>query len=207
MESLGRRLKYYREQIGLSQIDLSEKSNISQASIARIESGKQKNLKRETMRKLADGLGISLTQLMDPVTVVREEEAVYISAKAVPVLGIKDIDVMKDLGVSVRKADTFEPSLSSDKNAFYLKVAAGLTIRPVIEEGDLILIEPAAEIREGDMVLFLSAEKKCLGKIYFPYGNLLIQPLDHDLPPIMHRKKEKSRRAIRTLRVSGIKKY
>src|SRR5208282_1873064 len=160
VETLGQRLKYYREQIGLSQIDLSEKSTISQASIARIESGKQKNLKRETMRKLADGLGISLTQLMDPVTVVREEEAVYISAKAVPVLGIKDIDVMKDLGVSVRKADTFEPSLSSDK--------------------------------------------KCLGKIYFPYGNLLIQPLDHDLPPIMHRKKEKSRRAIRTLRVSGI---
>ena len=206
MENLGRRLKYYREQIGLSQIDLSEKSSISQASIARIESGKQKNLKRETMKKLADGLGISLTELIEPVTVVREEEAVYVSAKAVPVLGIKDIDVAKNLGASARKADTFEPSLSSDKNAFYLKVAAGLAIRPVIEEGDLILIEPAAEIREGDMVLFLSAEKKCLGKIYFPYDNLLIQPLDQDLPPIMLRKKEKRRHAIRILRVSGIKK-
>lgn len=206
MESLGRRLKYYREEIGLSQIDLSEKSNISQASIARIESGKQKNLKRETMKKLADGLGISLTQLMEPVTVVREEEAVYVAAKAVPVLGIKDIDVMKDLGASASKSDTFEPSLSSDKNAFYIKVTAGLAVLPAIEEGDLILIEPAAEIREGDMVLFLSVKEKCLGRIYYPYDNLLIQPLDHNLPPIMHRKKDKSRRAIRTLRVSGIKK-
>lgn len=206
MENLGRRLKYFREQIGLSQIDLSEKSGISQASIARIESGKQKNLKRDTMKKLAEGLGISLTQLMEPFSAVREGEAAYVSAKAVPVLGIKDIDVLKDLGASIRKADTFEPSLSSDKNAFYIKVAADLTVRPVIEEGDLILIEPAAEIREGDIVLFLSAEKKCLGKIYYPYDNLLIQPLDQDLPPIMLRKKEKNRRSARILLVSGIKK-
>ena len=206
MENLGKRLKYYREQIGLSQIDLSEKSGISQASIARIESGKQKNLKRETMKKLADGLGISLTQLMEPVTVVREEEAAYVSAKTVPVLGIKDIDVMKGTVSSARKADTFEPSLSSDKNAFYLKITADLTVRPVIEEGDLVLIEPAAEIGEGDMVLFLSAEKKCLGRIYYPYDNLVIQPLDQDLPPIMLRKKEKGRRSVRILRVSGIKK-
>ena len=203
---MGRRLKYYRERLGLSQIDLSEKSDISQASIARIESGRQKNLKRETMKKLADGLGITLTELMEPVSVVREEEASYFTTRKVPVLGIKDIDVMRDPGASVRKADTFEPSLSSDKNAFYLKVTPGLTIRPFIEEGDLILIEPAAEISDGDMVLFLSAEKKCLGRIYYPYNNLLIQPLDQDLPPIMLRKKEKSRRAIRMLRVSGIKK-
>ena len=206
MENLGKRLKYYRDQIGLSQIDLSEKSGISQASIARIESGKQKNLKRETMKRLADGLGISLTQLMEPLMVVSEEEAAYGSARAVPVMDIKDMDLMKWPGASARKAETFEPSLSSDRNAFYLKVTADITVRPVIEEGDLLLIEPAAEIGEGDMVLFLSAEKKCLGRIFYPHDNLLIQPLDQDLPPTMCRKKEKGRRSVRILRVSGIKK-
>ena len=199
-------MKFYREQIGLSQIDLGEKSGISQASIARIESGKQKNLKRETMKKLADGLGISLTQLMEPVTAMREEEASYSSAKAVPVLSMKDIDVMKDPVASATKADTFEPSLSSDKNAFYLKITADLTIGPVIKEGDLILIEPSAEIREGDLVLFLASEKKCLGRIYYPYDNLLVEPLDQNLSPIMLRKKEKNRRSVRIFRVSGIKK-
>jgi transcriptional regulator with XRE-family HTH domain len=206
VENLGKRLKYYREQIGLSQIDLSEKSGISQASIARIESGKQKNLKRETMKRLAGGLGISLTQLMEPLIVVREEEAAYGSARAVPVIDIKDIDVMKSPGTSARKAETFEPSLSSDRNAFYLKTTADIAVRPVIKEGDMILIEPAAEIREGDMVLFLSAEMRCIGRIFYPYDNLLIQPLAQDLPPIMFRKKEKGRRSVRILRVSGIKK-
>lgn len=206
MKTLGQLLKFYRERIGVSQIDLSEKSGISQASIARIESGKQKNLKRETMKRLADGLGISLSQLMEPLAEVREEEAAYVAAKTVPVLGIKDIEVAKDLGISARKADAFEPSLSLDRNAFYLRVTAGITVRPVIEEGDLILIEPAATVREGDIVLFLSAETKCLGKIYYPFDNLLIQPLDRDLPPIMIRKKEKSKHPIKILRVSTIKK-
>jgi len=206
VENLGRRLKYYREHIGLSQIDLSEKSNISQASIARIESGKQKNLKRETMKKLADGLGISLSQFIEPLMVVREEEAAYALAKTVPVLGIKDIDVIKGAGASAKKAETFEPSLSSDKNAFYLKITADLAVSPIIEEGDLLLIEPAAEISERDMVLFLSTERRCLGKIYYPYDNLLIQPLDQDLPPMMLRRKGKGRRSVRVLRVSEIKK-
>lgn len=158
------------------------------------------------MKKLADGLGISLTQLMEPFNAVSEEKAAYVSAKAVPVLGIKEIDVMKSIGASTRKAETLELSLSLDKDAFYIKVTAGLTVLPVIKEGDLILIEPTAEIMEGDLVLFLSAEEKCLGKIYYSYDNLLIQPLNRDLPPIMLRKKEKSRRAVKILRVSGIKK-
>jgi len=206
VENLGKRLKYYREQIGLSQIDLSEKSGISQASIARIESGRQKNLKRETMNKLAEGLGISLTELMEPVTMVKEEEAVYGSARAVPVIEMKDIDVARDLSALAKKTHTFEPSLSSDRNAFYLKVAADFTVRPLIEEGDLILIEPATKVEERDMVLFLSEKRKCLGKIYYPYDNLLIQPLDQNLPPTVLRKKEINRRTVKILRVSGIKK-
>lgn len=204
MENLGRCLKYYREQSGLSQIDLSEKSNISQASIARIEAGKQKNLKRETMRKLADGLGVSLTELMEPVTMVKEDTVAYVSAKTAPVLEINDIAFTKDLGASSWKPATFKATLSGDKNAFYLRVGFGLTIKPVIDEGNLILIEPAAEIREGDMVLFLSTEMKTIGKVYYPYDNLLIQPLDQNLPPIMLRKKEKGRPAVRILRVGGI---
>jgi hypothetical protein len=68
------------------------------------------------------------------------------------------------------------------------------------------LMEPATEIREGDMVLFLSAEMKCIGKVYYPYDNLLIQPLDQNLPPIMLKKKEKGRPAVRILRVGWIMK-
>ena len=48
------------------------------------------------MKKLSEGLGISLTELMEPVTVVKEEEAVYISARTVPVIELNDIDSQED---------------------------------------------------------------------------------------------------------------
>lgn len=206
MENIGRLIKHYREQLRLSQSDLSERSNVSQASIARIESGNQRNLKRETMEKLADGLGISLTKLMEPSIMVKEEEVAYSTIRTVPVVRMKDIETMGDFNILLKKADTFKPSLSPDKGAFYLEVTADLTGGPVIEEGDMILIEPSAEVKEGDIVLYLSKEKKSLGKIFYHFNNILIQPLRQDMPPIMSTKAEKKRCGIRILRVSEIKK-
>lgn len=205
MENIGRRIKHYREQLRLSQIELSEKSNVSQASIARIESGTQRNLKRETMEKLADGLGISLTDLMEPSITVKEKEAVYVSNRTVPVVRIKDIEDIGDINISLKKADTFKPTLSLDKNAFYLEITAGLTGGSVIEEGDMILIEPSAEVKDGDIVLYLSKVKKCIGKIFYQQNIFLIQPLHQNMSPIMKTKAE-NRRRIRILRVSEISK-
>jgi len=206
VETLGKRIKYYREQLGLSQIGLSEKTNVSQASIARIESGIQKNLKRETMRKLAAGLGVSLTQLMEPSMTVREEEASYNATRMIPVARARDIGSLKDINTLSKKADTFEPSLSADKNAFYLEVTSDLMSGPVIEVGDMILVEPSAEIKEGDMVIYLSPTKRCLGKIYYHHNNLLIQPLNQDIPPIMLKKRDKTKYRIGIFRIREIRK-
>lgn len=206
METLGKRIKYYREQLGLSQIGLSEKANVSQASIARIESGIQKNLKKETMRKLAAGLGISLVQLMEPSMMVKEEEVFYDATRRIPVAKARDIESTKDINTFAKKADTFEPSLSADKDAFYLEVTSDLMSGPVIEVGDLILIEPSTEIKEGDMVLCLSPQKKCFGKIYYHLTDILIQPLNQNVPPIMFRKRDKAKHRIAIFRVREIRK-
>jgi transcriptional regulator with XRE-family HTH domain len=65
MKDIGRRLKYFRQKLGLSQLELSQRSNISQASIARIEAYKQKNLKTKTLERLAAALELSLSQLLE----------------------------------------------------------------------------------------------------------------------------------------------
>lgn len=158
------------------------------------------------MKRLSEGLGITLSQLMEPAAAVKEERAVYISARTVPVIELADVDSTSNIADLTQKSDTYEAAVSADSNAFYLRVTPGLAIRPVIEQGNLILIEPSATTKEGDMILLLSEEKKCLGRIYYAYGNLLIQPLDQALPPVMLRKKEMTKRHVRILRVSGIKK-
>lgn len=206
MKTLGSRIKYFRERLGLSQIGLSEKTGVSQASIARIELGIQKNLKTETMRKLAAGLDVSLAQLMEPFMMVKEEKASYNETRTIPVVRARDFRSIQDINTLARKADTFEPSLSADRNAFYLEVTSDLMSGPVIEVGDMILIEPSAEIKEGDMVFYLSPEKRCLGKIYYRLNDVLIQPLNPDIPPIMFKKRDKVKHRIGIFRIREIRK-
>jgi len=73
MRDIGKRIKYFRQKLGLSQFELSQRSNVSQASIARIEANQQKNPKKETLEKLADALGISLSQLMEEPAMIRRK--------------------------------------------------------------------------------------------------------------------------------------
>lgn len=56
---IGQNVKKYRESAGLTQADLAEKVGIGTASVSRIERG-EKRMRLETLRALADALGISV---------------------------------------------------------------------------------------------------------------------------------------------------
>lgn len=64
LESFGNRLKYTRENAGLSQAKLSELTGIGREQISRIENG-QINSTLETIHKLCLALGISLSSLLN----------------------------------------------------------------------------------------------------------------------------------------------
>ena len=59
-----------REKQKLSQRQLSERTGITQADISRIESG-EANPTLETIKRIADGLGMSLTISFSPVKAAR----------------------------------------------------------------------------------------------------------------------------------------
>jgi transcriptional regulator with XRE-family HTH domain len=71
METLGSRIKYYRKQKLNSegkpwtQSDLSNVTNIVEHYISEIETGKAKNLKLDTLYKIADALDVKITMLLE----------------------------------------------------------------------------------------------------------------------------------------------
>lgn len=205
MENLGSRIKYYREQLGLSQLELSQKSDVSQASIARIEAGKQQNLKRDTTKKLADGLGISLSELIEFPSFVKEEKAPYNITRMVPAVKPKSIESIRNFKSLNIKTNRYEPSFSSDKNAFYLLITPELISEPIINLEDLILIEPSEGIREKDMVFYLSSTKMGIGIIHYYPESFIILPLEQSMPPLLFKKAEK-KQEIKIFRISEIKK-
>ena len=208
MKGIGRRLKHYREQMGISQLELSHRSGISQASIARIESDQQRNLKAETIRKLADSLGVSVSRLIEEPSIIKEELTSYATPKMLSVIRWDKFKDLKSKRGPLLKdnADSTEPSLSSDQNAFFMIASAGLIIAPMVNEGDLLLIEPSTHYRDGDLVLFLSHELTTLGRIYcYPRMTILL-PLSKESPPHVLKKEDVRRPGVRILRVSEIRK-
>ena len=208
MKGIGKRLKNFREQMGISQLELSHRSGISQASIARIESDQQRNLKADTIKKLADSLGVSVSRLIEEPSIIKEEITSYATPKMLPVIKWSKFKDLKSKRVPLLKenSDSTEPSLSSDQNAFFIIASSGLISSPMVNEGDLLLIEPNIQYKGGDLVLFLSDERTTLGRIYcYPTMTILL-PLSKESPPCVLKKEDIRRPGVRILRMSEIRK-
>ena len=201
-------MKNFREQMGISQLELSHRSGISQASIARIESDLQRNLKAETIRKLAESLGVSVSRLIEEPSIIKEEITSYVTPKMLPVMKwSKFKDLKSKRGPLLKENSDFtEPSLSSDQNAFFMIASAGLISSPMVNEGDLLLIEPNIQYKGGDLVLFLSDELTTLGRIYCYATMTILLPLSKESPPRVLKKKDIRRPGVRILRMSEIRK-
>jgi transcriptional regulator with XRE-family HTH domain len=62
---IGKNIKKYRNKLGISQDVLSKKVNLAFHTIAKIEAGATPNPTIDTVKKIADALGVSLDILME----------------------------------------------------------------------------------------------------------------------------------------------
>ena len=62
----GKRIKELREGLGMTQVELSERSGVSQEHISRLENGRH-NINTKTADKLAAALGVTLNKLFEEV--------------------------------------------------------------------------------------------------------------------------------------------
>jgi len=61
---IARNIRKYRNEHGISQDKLSKLTNLSFATITKIEAGDTPNPTVETMKKIADALGVTIDNLM-----------------------------------------------------------------------------------------------------------------------------------------------
>ncbi|MFW6172825.1 MAG: helix-turn-helix domain-containing protein [Elusimicrobiota bacterium] len=61
---LGKKIKKYRKKLGLSQDALSKKADLAFHTIAKIETGATPNPTIDTVKKIADALGVGVEDLI-----------------------------------------------------------------------------------------------------------------------------------------------
>ncbi|MBI5197955.1 MAG: helix-turn-helix domain-containing protein [Nitrospirae bacterium] len=206
MNNLGRRLKHLRVKLGISQFELSYRSGISQASIARIETDQQKNLKTETIKKLAEGLGVPVARLLEEPDLLKEEGPAYSTPRMIPVIKEARLKNFRNLSSVIEGTAAFEPALSRDHEAFFLLPASDLVSPPMIDDHDLLLIEPEIPVENGDLVLLLSGKDVAIGKIWRHTDMTTFQPLGRESPPRVLSQGKKRKPNMRIFRVSEIRK-
>jgi transcriptional regulator with XRE-family HTH domain len=62
--TIGKNIKKYREKLGISQDKLSKLAGITLHTITKIESGATPDPRIETVKKIADALGVSIDELL-----------------------------------------------------------------------------------------------------------------------------------------------
>ena len=60
---MGYRIRELRESKGISQNELSEKSGVTRATLWRLETGEAEVTTTQTLTKIADALGVDVTEL------------------------------------------------------------------------------------------------------------------------------------------------
>lgn len=64
MSDMGDRIKYLRERAGLTQEELGEKIGVQKSAIMKYESGTVENIKRSSVKIMAEALGVTPSYLM-----------------------------------------------------------------------------------------------------------------------------------------------
>lgn len=60
---MGYRVREVREQVGMTQEELSAKSGVSRGTICALEKNQERNTTSKTLRRIAEALGVSVDQL------------------------------------------------------------------------------------------------------------------------------------------------
>lgn len=151
--SLAARLKAIREAKGLTKYRLAKLSGISQTYIYRLELGEIKNPRRDTLQALAQGLNITLAQLVGETAPDETWRLVEQSLKAyIPVYSGIEVG-MGPIDYVVCTRETVPPDTIRGYRI------AGLFLEPEIREGDTLIVDTAMSPVKNDIVLVIIEEQ------------------------------------------------
>jgi len=147
-ESIAARLKALREARGLTKYRLAKISGVSETYLYRIERGLIENPRRDTLQRLAQGLSITVAQLVGETGPVDTWHLVEQSLKAyIPVYaGVHEVG-MTPIDYVVCTRTKIPPETLRGYRI------EGLALEPEIRAGDTLIVDSAVVPTTGDLVL------------------------------------------------------
>lgn len=193
---IGNKIKYYREQMGMTQEDLAKKLKTTRQSISRYENG-DKKANQDILFELADIFGISINTFF-PRVETKDINEVYnllnsenqaivydfaksklaeqntISDNVVPFPTTLNLDAVVSAGTGEWQDGTLKEEVEYDGQIpphDYVVRVNGDSMQPLFEDNQIIFIRKTNDVRDGQIIVCTLNNETYVKKIM---GNRLV---------------------------------
>lgn len=182
---LGERLKRERHEKGWSQSELARRSQLSNEYISKIELGKVENVGIQTLKGIADALGVPLYRLQDFGEDLVDELTRGPEIKEIPLLSGTVSASTFILSFNDWEGETIGVPLKNIQNKVAWRVS-GRSMEPVIGDGDIVIIDNSVQFSDGDYVIAENDNGVTVKKLkLLKDGHIELRPLNPDFPTIV----------------------
>lgn len=175
------RVAIARKKRGMTQQEVADSLGVSQQAYQYYEYG-QRDIKASVVRKLCSIFGCSASFLLG-----MDDDPGYVKAKQtpethlLPVVGRIAAGTPREaIAQSDETRETTDETYRQHPHGFWL-VVAGNSMNKVFPEDSLVLIDPDAEVRNGDIAaVFVNGDDATLKRIYFEDQSIRLVPESYD---------------------------
>lgn len=200
MNDVGDYIKSLRQSKGMTQEELGNIIGVKKAAVQKWESGLVQNLKRETIKKLADFFEVNPSTFID----VADSSDISNIAGIFPVKKIR-IPVLGEIacGVPIFADQQYEQyvDVNEDYNAdFCLKAKGDSMINANISSGDIVLISEMPMVNNGEIAAVIIDDEATLKRVYYyrEKNKLILQAENPAVEPLVYVDEE-----LDTIRILG----
>ena len=177
MARLNENMKRLRLEKGMTLADVGEKIGVRNATIQRYESGEIKNIKQETIIKLAELFDVDPSELMgwktaEPAALTPRPRK---KGVRIPVLGSVAAGIPIEAIEDVLDYEEIDPDLARTGDFFALQIR-GASMEPVLYEDDVVIVRKQPTADTGDIaIVLINGDEATVKKIHRdPSGVFLI---------------------------------
>jgi SOS-response transcriptional repressor LexA len=177
-KSISMKIRELRKERKLTQQQVADAIGISRVAVSKWESGETKDLKRDSLIGLSALFGVSLNELLDAESLVKEEPNVTYGIKlhsdrrGYPIISPVQAGHWREIVDTFPRGGADEYILASNTysaHTFALRIT-GNSMEPEFKEGDVVVIDPDVRPSPGDYVVAKNHDEAATFKKYRPRG-------------------------------------
>lgn len=179
--AIGDYIRNLRIAKGLSQEELGKMVGVQRAAVQKWESGKTRNLKRETIKMLAEFFNVS------PAAFIAEsikQPEVSQSHIPIPVYGYIPAGIPMEAIEDVLGYEDIPADWARGNKSFFALKIKGDSMYPNYLDGDVIIFEKTETADSGkDVAVFISNQEATFKRLERSFEGITIRPLNPSYPP------------------------